>query len=63
MKEQDWADILWVAVTVIATTSITQNIIGFHLNRIEKRIQELSDLVEKRGEELKRVANGGKDAH
>ena len=59
MSEQDIADIIWVAVTVVATTSIVNNIVGFHLNRIEKRIQQLSDLVEQRGEELKRVAGGG----
>jgi hypothetical protein len=59
MTDQDWADIIWVAVGVVATTSITHNIIGFHLNRIEKRIEELSNLVEKRGEELKRAAGGG----
>jgi len=49
-------EILWVLVTVVATTSIVSNIVGFRLNRTEKMIQEISELVEKRGEELKRAA-------
>ncbi|CAB5217924.1 hypothetical protein UFOVP210_28 [uncultured Caudovirales phage] len=58
MTDQDIADIIWVAVTVLATTSITNNIVGFHLNRIERRINELSEMIEKHGELLKRVARG-----
>lgn len=58
MTEQDIADIIWVGVTVVATTSITNNIVGFHLNRIERRINALAEMIEKHGELLKRVGKG-----
>jgi len=58
MTQSDWADILWVAITVIATTSITQNIIGFRLNRTERMIEDLAKQMAEHTELLKRVARG-----
>lgn len=58
MTQSDWADILWTAITVIATTSITQNIVGFRLNRTERMIEELSEKMTEHTELLKRVARG-----
>jgi len=59
MTQSDWADILWVAITVIATTSITQNIVGFRLNRTERMIEDLAKKMDEHTELLKRVARGG----
>lgn len=58
MTQGDWADILWVAITVIATTSIVQNIVGFRLNRTERMIEELAEQMKEHTELLKRVARG-----
>ena len=58
MTQSDWADILWVAITVIATTSITQNIVGFRLNRTERMIEDLAKQMTEHTELLKRVARG-----
>ena len=58
MTESQIADIIWVAVTVIATTSIVNNIVGFHLNRIEMRINKLSEMMTEYTRLLKRIGEG-----
>lgn len=58
MTDSQISDIIWVAVTVLAITSITNNIIGFHINRIEKRISELSKMMTEHTRLLKRIGGG-----
>lgn len=58
MTDSQISDIIWVAVTVLATTSITNNIIGFHINRIEKRISELSKMMTEHTRLLKSIGGG-----
>ena len=61
MSVHDQADILWTIVTVVATTSIVQNIVGFRLNKTERMIEELQQKMEEHTELLKRVARGNEE--
>ena len=61
MSIHDQADILWTIVTVVATTSIVQNIVGFRLNKTERMIEELQQKMEEHTELLKRVARGNEE--
>ena len=61
MSVHDQADILWTIVTVVATTSIVQNIVGFRLNRTERMIEDLQKKIEEHTELLKRVARGNEE--